>query len=117
MYVLWLDAAERDYLLSLLKKRRASTAEGLKSRLRSSDDVFGVVMWSDADIALQLQEQGVLDSPENIEAIRQSYYVRHVDDAMIERGWAALEQAVSELKDSGMSPVDPGAAGYDNNSG
>jgi hypothetical protein len=101
MYVLLLGAAERDYLLALLKKRRAYTAATLRAQLRDSGEVFGVVMWSDVDIASELQEQDVLDSPENIDAIRQSYYVRHVDDVMIERGWAALEQAVSELKDSG----------------
>jgi len=100
MYVLLLDVAERDYLLSLLKKKRASIAARLTAHLRGSDEVFGVVMWSDADIASELKEQGALDSPENIEAIRESYDVRHIDDAMVERGWAALEQAVTELTES-----------------
>ena len=42
MYVLQLDSAERDYLLSLLNEQRTSAAAGLVAQLRRSDDVFGV---------------------------------------------------------------------------
>jgi len=57
-------------------------------------------MWSDDDIASQLREHAVPDTPENIRAVRESYYGRHIDDQMIEHGWGVLEEAVSELKES-----------------
>lgn len=97
MYVLQLDAAEREYLLSLLTTQRESTARGLEIQLRGSDDVFGVVWWSEADIASQLSEETVPVTPENIQAIRESYYCRHIADRMIEHGWGQLEEAVSDL--------------------
>ncbi len=100
MYVLQLDSTQRDYLLSLLKKRRASTAKELVAQLERSDDVFGVVMWSDDDIASQLREHAVTDTPENIRAVRESFHGRHIDDQLIEHGWGLLEEAVSELKES-----------------
>jgi hypothetical protein len=97
MYVLLLDATEREYLLSLLKTQRGATAKGLAAQLRSSDDVFGVVWWSEAHIALRLSEQTVPATPENIQAIRESYYCRHIADRMIEHGWSQLEEAISNL--------------------
>jgi len=97
MYVLQLDSAQRDYLLSLLKKQRTSAATGLVAQLRRSDDVFGVVMWSNDDIASQLREQGVPNTPENIWAVRDSYNGRHIDDRMIEHGWGVLEESVWDL--------------------
>ncbi len=97
MYVLWLDGSERHYLLSLLKKQRASRAIQLAAQLRAAVDVFGVVMWSDGDIASMLREQGVPDTPDNVLAVRDSYYGRHMQDHMIEHGWTLLEDAVSGL--------------------
>jgi len=98
MYVLQLDSAQRDYLLSLLREQRTSAATGLVAQLRSSDDVFGVVMWSNDDIASQLREQGAPDTPENIWAVRESYNGRHIDDQMVEQGWSVLKESVWELK-------------------
>lgn len=98
MYVLLLDSAQRDYLLSLLKEQRTSTGTGLVAQLRRSDDVFGVVMWNNDDVASQLREQGVPDTPENIWAVRDSYNGRHIDDRMIEYGWGVLQGSVWELK-------------------
>lgn len=97
MYVLQLDATEREYLLSLLKTQLGSGARGLAAQLRSSDDVFGVVWWSEADIASRLSEQTVPATSENIQAIRESYYCRHIADRMIEHGWGQLEEAISGL--------------------
>jgi len=98
MYVLELDSSERKYLLSLLKAQHISTAKRLVMRLTSSEDVFGVVMWGDEDIAFQLREQAVADSPENIRAVRESSLVRHIGDRMTEHGWDVLEAAVLELE-------------------
>src|SRR5271157_1635403 len=98
MYVLQLDSAQRDYLLSLLREQRTPAAKGLVAQLRSSDDVFGVVMWSNDDIAFQLREQGAPDTLENIWAVRESYIGRHIDDQMVEHGWGVLKESVSELK-------------------
>jgi hypothetical protein len=100
MYVLQIDATERKYLLSLLKGRRGSTARGLSAELKNSNEVFGVVMWGNDDIASQLKEQAMLDTSENIEAVRRSYYCRHIHDQMVEHGWGILEEGVSELKAS-----------------
>jgi hypothetical protein len=55
-------------------------------------------MWSEDDIAWQLREQGVPDTAENIRAVRESYYGRHIDDQMVEHGWGVLGEAVRELK-------------------
>ena len=98
MYVLQLDSAQRDYLLSLLEEQRTSAATGLVAQLRSSDEAFGVVMWSNDDVASQLREQGVPGTPENIRTVRESYYGRHVADEMVEHGWGVLKESVSELK-------------------
>ena len=98
MYVLQLDSAQRDFLLSLLKGQRTSAATGLVAQLRNADDVFGVVMWSNDDIASQLREQGVPDTPDNIRAVRQSCNCRHIDDQMVEYGWRVLEESVRELE-------------------
>ena len=97
MYMLHLDSAQRDYLLSLLQEQRTSTATSLVAQLRSSDDVFGAVMWSNDDVAFQLREQGAPDTPENIRAVRESYIGRHIDDQIIEHGWGVLKESVSEL--------------------
>jgi hypothetical protein len=97
MYVLQIDAQQRDYLLSLLEGRRSTTAATLVGELRSLDDVFGIAMWSDSDVASQLQEEGLPDTPENILAVRQSHYGRHISDRMIEHGWGVLEEAVFAL--------------------
>jgi hypothetical protein len=97
MYVLQLEPTERNYLLALLKRRRERTAAALANRLRSSEDVFGVVMWSDSDIASQLNEEGVEDTADRIRVVRESYLARHIDERMVELGWDVLEQAVSEL--------------------
>jgi hypothetical protein len=93
MYVLHLDSTQRDYLLSLLKKQLTFTATALVEQLTSSDNAFGVAMWSEDDIAWQLREQGVPDTAENIRAVRESYYGRHIDDQMVEHGWGVLGEA------------------------
>jgi hypothetical protein len=98
MYVLRIDPEERDYLLSLLEGRGEVTAETLAQQLRSLDDVFGVAMWCDADIASQLRAEGIPDTSENIEAVRESHYARHISDRMIEHGWEILELAASTLE-------------------
>ena len=98
MYILELESTQRDYLLSLLKEQLTPTATGLVAQLRGSDDVFGVATWSDDDIASKLKEQDVPDTAENIWAVRESYYARHIGDEMVEHGWGVLEEAVWELK-------------------
>ena len=98
MFVLQLNKTERDYLLSVLKKQRGLTSKQLLSQLRDADDVFGIAMWADDDIRTKLQEYEIPDTPQNIEAIRRSYYARHIDDLMVESGWTVLEHAVSELE-------------------
>jgi len=97
MYVLSLDASERHYLLSLLERQRASTAKHLAVQLRTADDVFGMVTWSDEDIASTLRGQEIPDTPGNIRTVRDSYYGRHIQDHMVEHGWTLLEEAVSGL--------------------
>ena len=94
MYVLWLDKSERDYLLSVLAKQRGSDAKPLASQLRTAPDVFGLAMWSDADIQSVLRDNGLPETRENIRGVRNSYYGRHIQDHMIERGWELLQQAV-----------------------
>jgi hypothetical protein len=79
------------------------------AQLKSSDNVFGLVMWSDSDIASQLNEQGLEETPQNIRAVRESYHARHIDDRMAEHGWEILEEAVSEVKR--RQGTDPGASG------
>jgi hypothetical protein len=98
MYVVQLNSTQRNYLLSLLKSRRASTARLLAWQLKTAEDVFGVTMWADDDIRSKLQEYEVPDTPENVEKVRHSYYGRHIDDRMVECGWNVLEQGVFELK-------------------
>jgi hypothetical protein len=110
MYVLQLDSTERAYLMSVLKRRRAPTATGLVAQLKSSDDVFGFVMWSDGDIASELNHQGLEETPQNIRAVRESYHARHIEDQMVEHGWGVLEEAISELKRrQGTEPAAPGS--------
>lgn len=99
MYVLQLDSAQRHYLLSLLKRQHTPVAGALVEQLRTSDDVFGVVMWSNDDIASQLTELGVPDTPENIRVVRESCKRRHIDDQMVEHGWSVLEESIRELED------------------
>jgi hypothetical protein len=97
MYILEIDSTQRDYLLSLLKEQPTPAAAALVAQLGDSDDVFGVTMWSNDDIVSQLSEQGVPDTPENVSAVRESYYVRHIGDEMVAHGWGVLEEAVEQL--------------------
>lgn len=60
-------------------------------------DKFGAVVWSDEDIVTKLEEHGIEASQENIGKVRSSYECRHIDDAMVERGWYNIEDAVSSL--------------------
>lgn len=97
MYILQLDGTEREYLLSVLETQRGPAARGLAAQLRRSDEVFGVVWWSEADIVSQLIEQAVPATSENVQTIRESYHCRHIADRMIEHGWGVLEEAASDL--------------------
>jgi hypothetical protein len=94
MYVLQIDAQQRDYLISVLEGRDSYTAAILREQLTGLSDAFGIAMWTDLDVASQLQEEGLPDTPENIRAVRKSYSVRHISDRMIEHGWGVLEEAV-----------------------
>jgi len=91
MYVLQLDETERDYLFSLLKSQRGSIARALAAQLRNSQDVFGLVWWSEADIASKLTERSVPATPDNISVLYESYSCRHIAERMIEQGWSLLE--------------------------
>ena len=96
MYVLELNMKQRDYLLSLLDGRAGMAAE-LAVRLKSAPDSFGVVMWTNEDIASALREYGLRDTNSNVRAVRASYQSRHMEDLTIEHGWSLLEDAVSTL--------------------
>lgn len=97
MYVLQLDETERDYLFSLLKSQRQSIARALAAQLRNAEDVFGLVWWSEADIASKLMERSVPATPDNITAVYESHCCRHIAERMTEQGWSLLEDAVFEL--------------------
>lgn len=98
MYTLQMDSVHRDYLLSLLQGQRTAEASDLLVQLQNSEDVFGVVMWSNDDIASELREQSVPDTPKNVLAVRESYIGRHIDDRMVEHGWDVLKESVWDLK-------------------
>jgi len=104
MYLLELDSTHREYLLFLLAKEGAPTAVNLAAQLKGSEDVFGVVMWTDRDIGEELQQQDVPKTRENILAVRDSYHVRHIGDQMVDHGWSVLREAVAEFKRSGANP-------------
>jgi hypothetical protein len=97
MYVLQLDGDERDFLLSLLKSRSGVIGRKLSTKLRTTEDVFGVVMWTDDDIKSLLEQKNLPSTRENIARVRASYFGRHIDDQMVEHGWEVLEQGVLEL--------------------
>lgn len=98
MYIIDIDAVERNYLLSVLNGKRGVVATGLTTKLRETKESFGVVAWTDDDISAGLVEEGLEPTAENIKVVRQSYYARHVSDHMIKHGWNYLEQALLELR-------------------
>lgn len=102
MYVIQLDASEREYLISMLKTRRGPVALRLAERIKDSDEVFGLAMWTDSDIAVQFEEHALATTVENLEAVRSSYSAQHIGDLMIECGWSVLDQAVDTLIQEGQ---------------
>ena len=66
------------------------------------EDWFGVVRWCNGDIAVKLEEMGILANDDNIQAVRCACENNHhFTDGMIEAWWAAIEEAVNNLKDVG----------------
>jgi transcription elongation factor Elf1 len=59
---------------------------------------FGIVSWTNNDIITALENAGTDPTPENIEAVREHYCVRHIDERMTETGWAVIEEAISDLR-------------------
>jgi len=60
-------------------------------------DTFGHVSWCAEDIKTALKERGKPLTDDNIDAVSASYYCRHIEDSMIERGWENIYMAVEEL--------------------
>jgi hypothetical protein len=58
---------------------------------------FGLVSWSNNDIVSALVDAGADPSPENVKAVREHFYVQHIDDRMTELGFTIIEEAISDL--------------------
>jgi hypothetical protein len=70
---------------------------------------WGILSWNDGDIIEALEDAGVDPSPANIKAVREHFYVQHIDDRMTEVGWAVIEEAINDL--GLVPPSAPGKAG------
>jgi len=55
------------------------------------------VTWCDADIIEALNERGIHPTAETIRAVREHYYVAHIDDRMTEVGWAVIADTIGDL--------------------
>jgi hypothetical protein len=58
---------------------------------------FGIVTWCDHDIVAALEHAGANVSPENVKAVREHYYVAHIDDRMTEAGFGVIADAICDL--------------------
>lgn len=97
MYLITLNKIERTHLLNVLSRNSSLMSASIAGRVRSAEDVFGVVSWSNDDIISLLEERGADTSKVNVRQVRNSYHARHIDDEMVDCGWSVLEDAVSEL--------------------
>ena len=70
-------------------------AADISDRLAESQNCFGVVAWTNRDLAKLLRQINVPATKENIAFIRESYVGRHLEEYMIQHGWALLEQTVT----------------------
>jgi hypothetical protein len=63
-----------------------------------ANDHFGCVHWTDEDLVTRLRELKIHVTPEMIDSIKSSRTIRHIPDRMIEHGWEAIEQAITEAQ-------------------
>ena len=69
--------------------------------IRADAEGFGHVRWTDDDLQGQAQEVlGRTLTKRELEQVKSSYYIRHIDDTMIEAGWENIRLAVQELQDA-----------------
>ncbi len=57
---------------------------------------FGIVRWSDEDIATRLQDFGFDAGAENISIIRRNCEHHFFTDSMIETGWNCIDSYINE---------------------
>ena len=84
---------------------RDNRVQELRAALEEECGSFGIVTWGDGDIVTALTERGIYPTPDNITAVRESYYVRHMDDEMTVIGWEAIHTAINTI-DLARNPLD-----------
>lgn len=77
---------------------RDNRVQELRSALEDECGSFGIVTWGDADIISALTERGIYPTPEKITAVRESYFVCHMDEEMTRSGWVAIHAAIDDLE-------------------
>lgn len=81
----------------------AATDEATESRVQElrveleQAGRWGIVTWTDDDIINALESAGANSTPQNVQAVREHFSVRHIDDEMTVTGWRVIEEAISGL--------------------
>src|SRR5208282_443234 len=81
---------------------RDNRIQELRTALEEECGSFGIISWNDSDIVTALTERGIYPTPDKISAVRESYFVCHMDDEMTLSGWGAIHAAIDALE---LSPT------------
>jgi hypothetical protein len=83
---------------SMNHEARDNRVQELRTALEEECGSFGIITWGDSDIVTALTERGIYPTPDKISALRESYFVRHMDEEMTLSGWRAIHAAIDDLE-------------------
>jgi hypothetical protein len=83
---------------SMNDEARGNRVQELRTALEEECGSFGIVTWGDSDIVTALTERGIYPTPDKIAAVRENYFVCHMDDEMTLSGWGAIHAAIDALE-------------------
>jgi len=81
-----------------MMKQGVNRVQELRTALEEECGSFGIVTWGDGDIVTALTERGIYPTPDKISAVRENYFVCHMDDEMTLSGWGAIHAAIDALE-------------------
>jgi hypothetical protein len=76
---------------------RDNRVQELRTALEEECGSFGIITWGDADIITALTEKGIYPTNDKITAVRESYFLRHMDEEMTLSGWGTIHLAIDSL--------------------
>lgn len=67
---------------------------------RDAAETFGRVSWHNDDIQdAAVEKLGRKLTKKELAKVRDSYYIRHIADTMVEQGWENIHLAIEEMED------------------